>query len=123
MDGSFTVEAAVANTWDAVWVVVMYWGLLLQQGGKNASQTKRWKLLVDLAVRRCAGMQPAAGGAMGPPRGEKGREKRGGFACQPFCRHWWGGVQGNDQSTTSERSRGSGSAGKRRRLVKDRMIR
>ena len=39
--GCSNVKAAVANAWDAVWVVVMYWGLLLQQGGKNASQTKR----------------------------------------------------------------------------------
>ena len=31
-----------------------------EQEVKNASQTEHKRLLVDLAVRRCAGMQPAA---------------------------------------------------------------
>lgn len=48
----------------AVWMLV-----LEESGGKNASQTDRRNLLAERAVRRCAGMQPAA--RWSPPRDER----------------------------------------------------
>lgn len=82
----------------------MYWELFWQQDDKNASQTKRKKLLDGLAVRRCDGMQPAAMGSMAGPnsKGRKGSEK---------ARRIWpvspllllaGKKQGNDQSTSGD---------------------
>lgn len=64
----------------------MYEGLLFwQQDDKNASQTKRGKLLDGLAVRRCVGMQPAAMGSMAGPLGAKRVGKSAAdLACQPF---------------------------------------
>ena len=65
------------------------------------------KLLVDLAVRRCAGMQPAAVGSLVPPRGEKGREKARRIRLSALLLLLVGKGQGNDQSTTGGESRGS----------------
>lgn len=57
-----------------------------REEGKNASQTKRRRLLVELAVRRCGGMQPAArwGDRWCVQGANRVGKSAADSACQPF---------------------------------------
>lgn len=71
VNDGWVIQAAVANTWDAVWAVVMYWGLLLQECESDGAV----KAIGRFGGKEVRWNATCSGGIAGASKGRKGSGK------------------------------------------------